>query len=91
MEQKIKKLTKPYEIISKKLYHKNFDPIIIDFLYYSSLNIGIILLSFIVLLSHIRDYHSKLGTSIALTITSSFLIWELISLIIIWRKKINFS
>lgn len=85
------KVSKPYEIISKTLYQKNFDPIFIDFFYYASINLSIIFLGIILLLSHLRDYHSFIGVIISLSIIISLFIWEIISFICIFRKKIKFA
>ena len=91
VEKKVKDLTKPYEVISQTLYQKNFDPIIIDFLYYASINVGIIILSLKILFAHIRDYHSTLGICISIIIVLSFFVWEIISFICIFRKKLFFK
>ena len=55
MEKMVKELTKPYEIISKKLYQKKFDPVSIDFLFYTAINVGIIIFSFMLLIANTRD------------------------------------
>lgn len=43
LEKEHTSIPKPYIKISKHLYSKKFDPVIVDFLYYGSINIGIII------------------------------------------------
>lgn len=86
--EKIYKISKPYEIISKTLYQKNFDPVFIDFFYYGSINFGIIFLGSCILISHLRDYHSLLGIYCSLGIILSLLIWEIVDFIFLLKKKL---
>ncbi|OGN65556.1 MAG: hypothetical protein A2888_01850 [Chlamydiae bacterium RIFCSPLOWO2_01_FULL_28_7] len=87
IEKKVKSLTKPYETIAKTVYNKT-DPIIVDYLYYSAFNVGILIIGSTVLLSHVRDYHSFLSVCSTFCILSLFFIWEIVWLYIVYNKRL---
>ena len=87
MEKKIKSLSKPYLIISEKLYNKGFDPIIFDFFFYSSIIIGIVFFSLVLIISNKNLYYSITSMILAISFVCSFLILEILSFIKINKMK----
>ena len=89
LEKESLQLAKPYTIIANTVYKNIFDPILIDFLFYSVFNLGIIIFGTIMLLAQIKTYHSNIGISIVLGIILMLLIWEIVSFIKMYRKKLT--
>ena len=89
MEKNVKKLSKPYEVISQTLYRKNFDPIIIDSLFYGTINFGVIIFSFITIISYIRNYHSIIGIYISLGVLIACLLWEFLFFFLVSKKSLK--
>lgn len=86
MEKNIKELSKPYVVISQTLYKKKFDPVVLDFLFYGTINFGVIVFSCIAIISYFRNYHSYLGIYLSLAVLAICLIWECALFFILYKK-----
>lgn len=87
MEESNKTLSKPYVKIKEFLYRKNFDPMIIDFLFYSSLISGLIMISTMLLLSKIKDYHSNIGIQLIFILLFISFLWEVFRFFVTLKRK----
>ncbi|NGX47318.1 MAG: hypothetical protein K1000chlam3_00691 [Chlamydiae bacterium] len=82
-------LSSPYSKIKKILYKKNSDPAIFDYLYYGSINFGLIIVGSIFLILNLRDYHELKDIIITFCILAIFLLWEFVGINIIYRGKLS--
>lgn len=76
----------PYTKIEKLLYDKNFDPVFIDFCFYLSINFSIAVLGILALVfKRETAFFSSMVASI--TFISTFVIWQILTVIYLMRKR----
>lgn len=86
-----KSLSKPYMKIAKILYSEKFDPVLIDFLYYCSLNVAILTFGTIVLISKIQPSHPSLEILFSLGLLFAFMLREVISLFFVYKRRLHIN
>lgn len=79
-------MIKPYLKIEKILYGKNFDPVLIDFLYYLSINFAISLLGVLALAIKMRA-EFMLSMIVSASCIAIFLAWQFGTIFYIMRRR----
>lgn len=76
MEEIYPNLSKPFAFLTKSLYGKRFDPIIIESIFYSAFTFGILVMTFMIILMQ-KFYSGVISASIVLFVMVLTEIWSL--------------